>query len=102
MKLKYTVVIENPDDSQKYPAYAPDMPGCSVIGKSWCDARREMQKALQSCIETLHENGEPIPKPKTTDMDVSERYSSDPYLHDGMSVGIEEVESEIPPGARFS
>ena len=102
MKLKYTIVIENPDDSQKYPAYAPDMPGCFAEGENWDDALAEMRKALQAHIETLHENGERIPAPKTADMDVSERYSSDPYLHDGKSVGVEEVESEIPPGAVFS
>ena len=102
MKLKYTIVIENPDDSQKYPACAPDMPGCCATGENWDDALAEMRKALQAHIERLHENGEPIPAPKTAEMDVSDSYSSDPYLHDDKSVGIEEVKIEIPPGARFS
>ena len=105
MKLKYTIVIETPDDcdSPEYEGYAPDMPGFFARGEFWNDdARRETQEALQAHIERLHENGEPIPTPKTADMDVSDSYSSDPYLHDDKSVGIEEVEVEIPPGARFS
>ena len=104
MKLKYTIVIETPDDcdSPEYESYAPDMPGFFARGEDWNDARRETQEALQAYIERLHENGEPIPTPKTTDMDVSERYSSDLYLHDEKSVGVEEVDVEIPPGAVFS
>ena len=102
MKLKYTIVIENPDDSQEYLAYAPDVPGCFARGEDWDDARREMQKAIQARIEKLRQNGEPIPERKTTDLDMSDHYSSNPRLHDDKSIGIDEVEVEIPPGARFS
>lgn len=102
MKLKYTVITEIIDDNPKCVVYAPDMPGCFAEGENWDDALVEMRKALQAHIERLHENGEPIPAPKTAGMDALDRYSSDPYLHDGKFVGVEEVDVEIPPGARFS
>ena len=102
MKLKYTVITEMIDDNPDCVYYAPDVPGCFAEGEDWDEALVETRKALQAYIERLHENGERIPKPKTTDMDALDPYSSDPYLHDDKSVGIEEVEVEIPPGALFS
>ena len=59
----------------------------------------KMRKALQSHIERLAKNGEPIPEPKTSDMDVSDYYSSDPYAHDCKAIGVAAVEVEIPPMA---
>ena len=104
MRLKYTIVIVgSPDDAPMYSAHAPDVPGCSVNGKtSDDDARSEMQKVLQSHIERLHENGEPIPEPKTSEDDAYEPYRSGLYDHDDKIVGTDKVDVEIPPGARFS
>ena len=96
MKLKYTVVIERMDDETDCEVYAPDVPGCSAAGKDEADALSEMRKALQSHIERLAKNGEPIPEPKTSDMDVSVYYSSDRYAHDGKAIGIDAVVVEIP------
>ena len=99
MKLKYTVIIERMDDETDCEVYAPDVPGCSVVGKDEADALSKMRKALQSHIDRLAKNGEPIPEPKTSDMDVSDYYSSDPYAHDCKAIGIDAVEVEIPPMA---
>ena len=99
MKLKYTVVIERMEDETDCEVYAPDVPGCRVLGKDEDDALLKMRKALQAHIEKLAKNGETIPEPKTSDMDMSDYYSSDPYAHDDKAIGIDEVEVEIPPPA---
>lgn len=99
MKLKYTVVIERMDDETDCEVYAPDVPGCTAVGKDWDDALSEMREALQSHIERLAKNGEPIPEPKTSDMDMSAYYSSDRYAHDCKDIGIDAVEVKIPPMA---
>ena len=103
MKLKYTVITEVIDDNPEHVAYAPDVPGCFAKGEDWDEALVEMRKALQAHIERLNENGEPIPEPKTSVVDAVERHSSDLYYRDEeVSTGFNEVEVEIPPGARFS
>ena len=103
MKLKYTVITEVIDDNPEHAAYAPDVPGCFAKGDSEDEALAEMRKALQAHIERLHENGEPIPEPKTAEMDAYGRHASDLYYRDeDVDAAFDEIEVEIPPGARFS
>lgn len=103
MKLKYTVITEVIDDNPEHAAYAPDVPGCFAKGDSEDEALAEMRKALQAHIERLHENGEPIPEPKTAEMDAYNRHASELYYRaEEVSAAFDEVEVEIPPGARFS
>ena len=99
MKLKYTVIIERMDDETDCEVYAPDVPGCRVLGKDENDALRKMQEALQAHIETLARNGEPIPEPKTSEDEAREPYESGLYDHDCKAIGTDEVEVEIPPPA---
>ena len=103
MKLKYTVITEIIDDNPECVVYAPDLPGCFAKGENWDDALAEMRKALQAHIERLHENGERIPAPKTSEMDAYERHSAAlAYRDEEVSAAFDQIEVEIPPGARFS
>ena len=97
MKLKYAVIVELTDDNTDYVAYAPDVPGCFAYGKDWDDARAEMRKALQSHVERLSKNGDPIPEPKTSEMDAYNRHAAELYFRDeDVSAAFYEVEVEIP------
>ena len=103
MKLKYTVITEVIDDNPEHVAYAPDVPGCFAKGDSEDEALAEMRKALQAHIERLRENGEPIPERKMSVMDAYNRHASDLYYrYEDVCAAFDEVEIEIPPGARFS
>lgn len=58
---KYLVVIEGEGDS--YSAYAPDLPGCVAAGDSPQGVERLMQEAIALHVESLGEQGEPVPPP---------------------------------------
>ena len=59
--MRYAVVIERADDN--FSAYVPDLPGCITTGKTVQETLRNMKEALTGHIETLAENGEPVPDP---------------------------------------
>lgn len=101
MKLKYAVITEQIDDNPEHVAYAPDVPTCSAVGENWDDALQKMRKALQSHIEKLAKNGEPVPEPKTALMDAYNRHAAELYHRpeEEVSASFDEVEVEIPPPA---
>lgn len=59
--MKYTVIIEQGPES--YGAYAPDLPGCVAVARSRKEVVRLMHEAIEMHLESLRENGEPIPLP---------------------------------------
>ena len=60
---KYAVVIE--ESKTGYAAYAPDLPGLGVTGKTVVEVERLIRKGIEAHIEILRERGEPIPRPTT-------------------------------------
>ena len=62
MKLKYVVVYEQTNNN--YSAYPPDLPGCISTGKSWTDIQEMIREAITFHIESVLENGEPLPEPR--------------------------------------
>lgn len=62
--MKYAILIERTDNG--YSAYVPDLPGCIAAA----DIRTEVEELIRETIilhlESLHENGDPIPEPHTT------------------------------------
>ncbi|HJR05893.1 MAG TPA: type II toxin-antitoxin system HicB family antitoxin [Pyrinomonadaceae bacterium] len=61
---QFTVVIE--PDEEGFHAYAPALPGCHSWGATVDEARANIVEAMELHIESLREDGEPIPtEPET-------------------------------------
>ncbi|MCK4353435.1 type II toxin-antitoxin system HicB family antitoxin [candidate division WOR-3 bacterium] len=65
MTKKYHVIIEPETDPQfigYYNARCPALPGCVSYGKSYEEAERNIQDAIQSYINSLLKHNESIPE----------------------------------------
>jgi predicted RNase H-like HicB family nuclease len=62
--MSYLVILENAENS--FGAYVPDLPGCAVVAESRDEALKLIQDAIALHIESLREDGHPIPKPAST------------------------------------
>ena len=58
---KYLIVVE--ETHTGYSAYSPDLLGCVATGKTKDDVENTMKEAIESHLEGLKEEGEPIPLP---------------------------------------
>ncbi|MGH7491164.1 MAG: type II toxin-antitoxin system HicB family antitoxin [bacterium] len=56
---QFTVVIEPDEDG--FHAYVPSLPGCHTFGKSIDEARESIVEAMELHVESMLEDGEPIP-----------------------------------------
>ncbi|MCY3560036.1 MAG: type II toxin-antitoxin system HicB family antitoxin [bacterium] len=61
MRLEYAVVYERTPNN--YCAYAPDVPGCASTADTWDLIQKNISEALAFHIESLIEEGTPIPEP---------------------------------------
>ncbi len=59
--MEYVVIIEQGETS--FGAYVPDLPGCVAVGENREEAMDLIREAIELHIESLRENGEPIPSP---------------------------------------
>lgn len=59
--MQYSVIIEKGDHS--YGAYVPDVPGCVAVAESKDEALEMIKEALAFHIESMRNDGEPIPPP---------------------------------------
>lgn len=57
---KYLIVYEKSKDG--YSAYVPDLPGCTSAGSSREEIETNIIEAIDLYIETLKEDGQPIPE----------------------------------------
>lgn len=64
MKLKYAVVIEKAPNN--YCAYAPDVLGCISTAKTRDGMLAMMREALEFHIESMLEDGEAVPEPRSS------------------------------------
>jgi antitoxin HicB len=55
----FTVVIE--PDEEAFHAFAPALPGCHTFGTTIDEARANIAEAIELHIESMQEDGEPIP-----------------------------------------
>jgi predicted RNase H-like HicB family nuclease len=62
--MKYAVVIEK--GSESFGAYAPDLPGCAVVGKSREEVIKLIQEAIELHLQSLKEHGDEIPPPASS------------------------------------
>ena len=59
--MEYVVILEQGESS--IGAYVPDLPGCVAIGETREEAMDLIREAIELHIESLRENGEPVPPP---------------------------------------
>lgn len=58
--MKFRVVIEQGENGV-YVAECPALPGCVSQGKTYREAQRNIQEAIQGYLESLNKHHEPIP-----------------------------------------
>ena len=58
----FAVVIEKEPEDPGYLAYSPTLAGCVSSGDTVEETRANMREALQQHVETLLEDGLPIPQ----------------------------------------
>ena len=61
--MRYAIVIEKAE--RNYSAYVPDLPGCVTTGKTVEETESNIREAITLYIETLREDGRPVPEPTT-------------------------------------
>ncbi|GER80190.1 MAG: type II toxin-antitoxin system HicB family antitoxin [Anaerolineales bacterium] len=64
--MRYPVVIHK-DPESDYGVTVPDLPGCFSAGASMDEALQEVVEAIETHLEGLLLDGEPIPAPKSID-----------------------------------
>ena len=62
--MRYTVVIEQGPTS--FGAYVPDLPGCIAAAESRAEVVTLIREAIEFHLETLREEGMPVPEPHST------------------------------------
>ena len=62
--MRYAVVIERGPETLG--AYVPDLPGCVAAGETRDEVVRLIQEAIKLHLETLKEEGQPVPAPSST------------------------------------
>jgi predicted RNase H-like HicB family nuclease len=59
--MEYVVILEEGQTSVG--AYVPDLPGCVAVGETREEAMGLIREAVEFHVESLRENGEPVPPP---------------------------------------
>ena len=98
MKLTYAVAFEQ--TSNNYAAYVPDVPGCVSTGKTWDKMLAMIREALVFHLETMLEDGEPLPEPKMS-IDDAIAYHNEPIPDDVLSSYLEFGEPAPTLSTRF-
>ncbi len=62
--MQYVVVIEKTESN--YGAYVPDLPGCVAVAETHEEVARLIREAIELHLDSLREEGSPIPEPTTT------------------------------------
>ncbi len=60
----YSMLIQWDKDDRIYVVTVPELPGCQTHGKTYEEAVRQGQDAIDSWIEANLARGRPIPKPR--------------------------------------
>ncbi len=62
--VRYVVVVEQGENG--FGAYVPDLPGCVAVGETREEALRLIGEAVELHLESLREDGLPIPEPSSS------------------------------------
>ena len=66
--VKYTIIIEKAPHN--YSAYAPDLPGCVAAAYTRDEVVESMREAIEFHLDGLRRDGDPVPPPQTTAVQV--------------------------------
>ena len=91
MKQRFLVVYEH--GKRNYGGFAPDVPGCISTGKTLAEMRRMMKEALESHLEFMAADGDPLPVSRTTSFDFA---STDAPKGEVDHYVVEWLEIEMP------
>ena len=61
---RYAVIIERGPNNLS--AYVPDLPGCVTTGRTVEEIERNIHEAVELHLESMVEDGMPIPEPSTS------------------------------------
>ena len=67
--MKYAAIFEQGPTSVG--VTVPDLPGCFAVAPNLAEARKLIAEAIAFHIESLREDGEPIPEPTSHAEDIS-------------------------------
>ena len=62
--MQYLVIVEEGETS--YGAYVPDLPGCVAVAETREEVLRLIQEGIELHLESMREDGTPLPKPHST------------------------------------
>jgi predicted RNase H-like HicB family nuclease len=97
MKQRFLVVYEH--GMRNYGGFAPDIPGCCSTGKTLTKIRSLMREALETHLEWMASDGDPMPLPVTTSFDFSTIDDPDGevdhYVVEWMEIGVPVAEHTI-------
>jgi predicted RNase H-like HicB family nuclease len=61
-EYKYTIILEPDIEEDGYTVTVPSLPGCVIQGETMEEAIAMAKDAIRLFVETLIENGEPVPE----------------------------------------
>ena len=68
--MEYVVIFEKGENS--YGAYAPDLPGCGVVGETLEEVRTLIAEAIEFHIQGLREDGDVVPPPSSSPVQIDQ------------------------------
>lgn len=63
--MKFIIAIEPGNDTAAWGVVVPDLPGCFSAGDSLDEAMENAKEAIELHVQTMLEDGETIPAPRT-------------------------------------
>ena len=63
---RYSLVIDWDPEDAIFVVTVPDLPGCRTHGRTYQDAARKAQDAIESWIDAARAEGQPVPEPRMT------------------------------------
>ncbi len=75
MRQRFLVVYEH--GKRNFSGFAPDVPGCISTGETLAEMRRMMREALESHLQWMANDGDPMPTPKTRNVEFTEEDLAD-------------------------
>ncbi len=68
----YSISVQWSDEDQVYIATVPELPGCKTHGKTYEEAIKQAQYAIEGWIDFAKELGRPVPPPRKYSPTVAE------------------------------
>lgn len=64
MSIRYELIIYWSEDDQSFVVEVPELPGCMADGETYEQAAANARQVIEEWIETAHELGRSVPKPR--------------------------------------